>query len=115
MGALCASSPVNKSGPVSLAAVIESARMQGRTVLTEVESKQVLEEAGVPVARSECARSAEEAVQLAERIGFPVVLKLLSPDVTHKSDVGVVRVGPESRAEAESAFDEIVSTVKQRQ
>jgi len=100
---------------VSLAEAIDNARRQGRTVLTEIESKQVLEEAGVPVAGSQLARSAKEAAQIAQRLGFPVVLKIVSPDVTHKSDVGGVRVGPQSAAEVEGAFDEIIATVKQRQ
>jgi acyl-CoA synthetase (NDP forming) len=98
-----------------IAKVIERARSQGRTVLTEVESKQILHEAGVPVTIAETAATAKEAVAVAGRSGYPVVLKILSPDIAHKSDVGGVRVGLDSAAEVESAFEEIVSAVKQRQ
>ena len=96
---------------MSVAEVIDNARSQGRTLLTEVESKQVLHEAGIPVALSVLARDAKEAVKAAEKTGFPVVLKVVSPDVAHKSDVGGVRLGLESKEEVEEAFDEIMDAV----
>jgi acyl-CoA synthetase (NDP forming) len=95
--------------------LIERARQQGRSVLTEVESKQILHDAGIPVALAEVATSAQEAVSAADRVGYPVVLKILSPDIAHKSDAGGVKVGPASSAEVEAAFDEIMASVKQRQ
>jgi acyl-CoA synthetase (NDP forming) len=98
-----------------IADVIDTARSQGRTVLTEVESKQVLHEAGIPVAVAETAATAKDAVAAAERSGYPVVLKVLSPDIAHKSDVGGVKVGPATAAEVEAAFDEIMAAVKERQ
>jgi acyl-CoA synthetase (NDP forming) len=98
-----------------IADVIDKARSQGRTVLTEVESKQVLHEAGIPVAVAETAATAKDAVAAAERSGYPVVLKVLSPDIAHKSDVGGVKVGPATAAEVEAAFDEIMAAVKERQ
>ncbi len=100
---------------MSIAQVIEEARSQGRTVLTEIESKEVLAEAGIPVARATLARTPKEAAEAATKAGFPVVLKIVSPDITHKSDVGGVRVGLESAAEVQSAFDEIVASVKSKQ
>ncbi len=100
---------------MSLAEVIASAHRQGRSVLTEIESKQVLQEAGIPVAAARLARTAQEAVKIAEEIGFPIVVKIVSPDVSHKSDVGGVRVGLQSAAEVETAFREMADTVKQRQ
>ena len=100
---------------MSVAEVIENARSQGRTLLTEVESKQVLHEAGIPVALSVLARDAKEAVNAAEKTGFPVVLKIVSPDIAHKSDVGGVRLGLESKEDVEEAFDEIMDTVKAAQ
>jgi len=98
-----------------IADVIEKARSQGRAVLTEVESKQVLHEAGIPVARAELAATAKDAAAAADRAGYPVVLKIVSPDIAHKSDVGGVNVGPNSAAEVEAAFSEIMAAVKQRQ
>src|SRR3990172_6041676 len=100
---------------MSIAEVIDKARSQGRAVLSEIESKQVLEEAGIPVARALLASTAKEAAQAAESLGFPVVLKIVSPDVTHKSDVGGVKLGLSSAKDVEAAFGEIVSSVKQRQ
>jgi acyl-CoA synthetase (NDP forming) len=98
-----------------IAEVIDKARSQGRTVLTEVESKQILHEAGIPVTIAETAATAKDAVAAAARGGYPVVLKILSPDIAHKSDAGGVRVGLESAAAVEAAFEEIMAAVKQRQ
>ena len=98
-----------------IAEVIERARRQGRTVLTEVESKQILHEAGIPVARAVLAATAAEAVKAADDAGYPVVLKIVSPDIAHKSDVGGVKVGLGSAAEVEVAFEEIMASVKQNQ
>ena len=100
---------------MSVAEVIANARSQGRTLLTEVESKHVLHEAGIPVALSVLARDAKEAVKAAEKTGFPVVLKVVSPDIAHKSDVGGVRLGLESKEDVEEAFDEIMDAVKAAQ
>ncbi len=100
---------------MSIADVIDRAKSQGRTVLTEIESKQVLEEAGVPTVRARLARTAQEAARTGAEIGFPVALKIVSPDITHKSDVGGVRLGLESPEEVEAAFQEIVAAVKERQ
>jgi acyl-CoA synthetase (NDP forming) len=95
-----------------IAQVIESARSQGRTVLTEIESKQILAEAGIPVAMAQLAKSADEAAQLAEKAGFPAVLKIVSPEITHKSDIGGVKVGLASAAEVRQAFDDIIAAAK---
>lgn len=95
-----------------IAQVIEGARSQGRTVLTEIESKQVLAEAGIPVAMAQLAKSADEAAQLAGKAGFPAVLKIVSPEITHKSDIGGVKVGLASAAEVRQAFGDIVAAAK---
>ena len=100
---------------MSIADVIDKARSQGRTVLSEVESKQILAEAGIPVAAARLARSGDEAVKAAKDLGFPVVLKVVSPDVTHKSDVGGVRLNLASPEEASTAFAEIMAAVQQHQ
>jgi len=95
--------------------VIDRARSQGRAVLTEVESKQVLHDAGIPVAMAEVASTAVDAIAVADRLGYPVVLKILSPDIAHKSDAGGVKVGPNSAQEVQDAFAEIMAAVKSRQ
>lgn len=71
-------------------AVIDAALRQGRQILTEMESKALLGAFHVPVAKTFHARTPEEAIVIAEELGFPVALKIHSPDVTHKSDVGGV-------------------------
>ena len=100
---------------VTLSEAIERARAQDRSVLTEIESKQVLAAAGIPVAEATLAASADEAVYSAAKAGYPVVLKIVSPDVTHKSDVGGVKVGLPDEAAVREAYEEIVGAVKDRQ
>ena len=100
---------------MSIVDVIDRAKAEGRTVLTEIESKQVLEEAGVPTAAARLAKTAEEAVSAAKETGYPVVLKVVSPHVTHKSDVGGVRLGLDSPEAVTEAFAEIVAAVKEHE
>ena len=72
--------------------IIEEARARGRTLLTEYESKQLLALSGIPAVETRIASSEEEAAAAAAAIGFPVVVKLHSETVTHKSDVGGVKL-----------------------
>ncbi|MGD9601702.1 MAG: GNAT family N-acetyltransferase [Gammaproteobacteria bacterium] len=75
----------------------------GRTLATEVEAKAVLTAAGIPVVRTEIARDAADAVARATAIGFPVALKILSPDISHKTDVGGVVLNLADAADVGSA------------
>jgi acyl-CoA synthetase (NDP forming) len=100
---------------VTLAKAIERAKKDGRTVLTEIESKQVLATAGIPVADAYLATTAEEAGKAAKKVGFPVVIKIVSPDITHKSDVDGVRLGLESKREVLAAFEEMLNAVREVQ
>jgi acyl-CoA synthetase (NDP forming) len=70
--------------------------------------------AGIPVARERLARDASEAAEAAEALGFPVVLKVVSPDIPHKSDAGGVRLGLESSGAVRRAFREILDSVAVR-
>ena len=97
---------------MSTAAIIDGARTLGRKILTEVESKQLLEEAGIPVVRARLATSREAAVQAARDAGFPVVLKVVSPQITHKSDVGGVKLDLKSSEEVAAAFDEVMAAAR---
>lgn len=90
--------------------VIEQARAQGRTVLSEIEAKQLLAGAGVPVVEARLAASRDEAVVAAKELGYPVVLKVVSPQITHKSDVGGVKLNLGSAEEVGAAFDAIVQS-----
>ncbi|MFO7732744.1 MAG: GNAT family N-acetyltransferase [Candidatus Aminicenantes bacterium] len=83
-------------------------------VLSEDDSKGLLAAYGVPVTRPEPARSVEEAVRVAAGIGFPVVLKVLSPDITHKTDVGGVALNIEDEAMARAAYAGMMRTVAER-
>ncbi|HXH23471.1 MAG TPA: acetate--CoA ligase family protein [Dehalococcoidia bacterium] len=99
----------------TLAEVVSAARSQGRRLLNEVEAKQVLAEAGVPVVPAKLARTRDEAVALAREAGFPVALKVVSLDIAHKSDVGGVKLGLADEAAVAAAFDEIMTSAKQAQ
>jgi acetate---CoA ligase (ADP-forming) subunit beta len=92
--------------------IIDRAKNEGRTVLTEVESKLILEEAGIPTARAQLAAGRDQAIAAAQKLGFPVVLKVLSPEISHKSDVGGVRLNLRSVEEVGAAFDEIVAAAR---
>ncbi len=92
-------------------ALIEHALAEGRRSLLEHEAKELLALHGAPVSADRLATSAAEAAELAEAAGGPVALKVSSPDVLHKSDVGGVRLALEGRAAVSAAFDEILASV----
>jgi acyl-CoA synthetase (NDP forming) len=92
--------------------VLAQARAEGRTLLNEVEAKDVLREAGVSATATELARSRAEAEQLADRTGYPVVLKVVSQDIAHKSDVGGVKLNLANKAAAGAAYDEILASAR---
>ncbi|MBI4455889.1 MAG: acetate--CoA ligase family protein [Acidobacteria bacterium] len=94
--------------------IFENARRQGRTALTELEAKQVLGAAGLEVTREKLAKSEEEAVTISEQIGFPVVLKVASPDIAHKSDAGGVQIGLVNRDEVRLGYRRIMEAVTQK-
>ena len=73
--------------------IISAAKNEGRTLLTEVESKNLLMAEGITVTDAHLATDADEAAAAAEKVGFPTVMKIISPDIAHKSDVGGVVVG----------------------
>jgi acyl-CoA synthetase (NDP forming) len=97
---------------MSTATIIDRARTEGRKILTEVESKQLLQEVGVPTAHARLATSRDAAVKAARDIGFPVVLKIVSPQITHKTDVGGVKLDLKSAEDVSAAFDEIVAAAR---
>jgi acyl-CoA synthetase (NDP forming) len=90
--------------------IVEQARAEGRTILTEIEAKQMLEDAGVPVSPARLAKTRDEAMQVAAKLGFPIVLKIVSPQITHKSDVGGVALGLASADDVGAAFDRVVAS-----
>jgi acetyltransferase len=100
--------------PEAAASAIDAAREANREILTEFESKQVLKAYGIPVVETEVAASEEEAVAAARVIGFPVVLKLNSKTITHKTDVGGVKLNLPDEAAVRQAFREIEKSVTEK-
>lgn len=92
--------------------VLNAALAEGRTALTAPEGKVITDAYGIPTPAEALAESADEAVALADRIGFPVAMKIVSPDILHKTDAGGVRIGVGSAAEARGAFTAIVTNAK---
>ncbi|MFA7248591.1 MAG: acetate--CoA ligase family protein [Dehalococcoidia bacterium] len=91
---------------------IASARAAGRTLLNEIESKDLLAAAGVPVTAARLATKASEAVEIADEIGYPVVLKVISADISHKSDIGGVELNLTKASEVRAAFRRIKDAAK---
>ncbi|MGA2159621.1 MAG: acetate--CoA ligase family protein [Dehalococcoidia bacterium] len=96
---------------MSKAEIIQAARREKRTLLTEIESKDLLKAAKIPVVETRLATSKKEAVELAAKMGFPVVMKIVSPDISHKSDVGGVKLGIQNATQAGKAYSEILANV----
>lgn len=94
--------------------IIQKARAAGRTLLTEFESKQLLASYGIPTVITQIATSEEEAVQYAGEIGYPAVLKLFSETITHKTDVGGVRLNLMDADEVRKAYRAIESSVAEK-
>ena len=92
--------------------IIGRVRDSGRTILTEFEAKQVLAAYGIPTVQTEVARSPGEAVELADRLGYPVVLKLDSETITHKTDVGGVRLNLQDSDEVRQAYEELETSIR---
>lgn len=91
--------------------IFAQARQENRTLLDEYESKKVLEAYEIPTVPTEIAHNAEEAAQIAETMGFPIVLKLYSRTITHKTDVGGVKLHLPDAAAVRQAYSEIQASV----
>ncbi|HEX69420.1 MAG TPA: acetyl-CoA synthetase [Candidatus Bathyarchaeota archaeon] len=95
-----------------ISTIISKARKEGRKALTEFESKEILRAYGIPTTYGEIATSPDEAVKIAEKIKYPVALKIISPQILHKSDAGGVKLNLKSPEEVKSAFKEIIKNAK---
>ncbi|HUV44228.1 MAG TPA: acetate--CoA ligase family protein [Dehalococcoidales bacterium] len=91
--------------------IIDRARSEGRTLLTEVEAKDLLKQAGISVVDTRLASSREESISISGELGFPVVLKIASSDVVHKSDAGGVELGLETAEQVGEAYDNIIAAI----
>ncbi|HTZ98324.1 MAG TPA: bifunctional acetate--CoA ligase family protein/GNAT family N-acetyltransferase [Terriglobales bacterium] len=94
--------------------LVKRARNAGRTILTEVESKEVLSAYGIPTVETVTAINEDEAVQHAEKIGYPVVVKLFSETITHKTDVGGVQLDLRDADAVRSAYRQIECSVREK-
>lgn len=94
--------------------MIRKAGQAGRVLLTEFESKNILAAYGIPTVETRVAKTSEEACKLADQIGYPVVLKLHSETLTHKTDVGGVKLNLTKASGVEEAFDSIKSSVSKK-
>jgi len=94
--------------------MLEKVRATGRTILTEFESKQVMALYGIPTTETRLAHSESEVVECAETIGFPVVLKIHSESITHKSDVGGVKLNLQNAEGVRQAYRAIESAVREK-
>ena len=92
--------------------ILSRASEEGRKSLLETEAKTVCIEYGIPVTKFELAKSEEEAVKFARAIGFPTVLKIVSPDIIHKSDIGGVIVGLKDADDVRQGYNRILQNVK---
>jgi len=94
--------------------IFDEVKKEGRTILTELESKELLGQAGIPVLETKLARTKKEAVLLSHEIGYPVALKIASPDVIHKSDSGGVKLALNNAAAVKTAYTEILENVSRQ-
>lgn len=92
--------------------IFKTAREEGRTFVLEHEAKDIMKAYGIPIPAYDTALTADEAVEKSKAIGFPVVLKILSKDILHKSDAGGVKINLKSEEEVRKAFSEIMDNAK---
>ena len=93
--------------------IISQAKKEDRIALLEPEAKMICAEYGIPVTKFKIASNTKEATKYADQIGYPVVLKIVSPDIIHKSDAGGVILNLENPTEVASAYDRILENVRQ--
>lgn len=99
---------------MEIPSILGKARDEGRVWLTETESKQLLADAGISVVMTKLAKTAEEAISISNDLGYPVALKVVSPDITHKSDIGGVKLGLKDQSEVQVAYKEILDAAAKK-
>jgi acetyltransferase len=102
----------DKADKKAAMAIIDKARGEKRDSLTEIEAKGVFDAYGLPVTKVMLAKTEDEAVKFAKEIGFPIVMKIVSPDILHKSDAGGVKVDIKDEKGVKEAFKEIMKNAK---
>lgn len=99
---------------MSIEEIIAQARKAGRKYLTEIEAKELLKNGGISVVQTRLATSKEQALALAKELHFPLVLKISSPDILHKSDAGGVKLGIRNSRQLAKAYDDLLASVSQK-
>ncbi len=94
--------------------IFEKIEKENRNFITEIEAKEILEAYKIPVAKTKLAKSKEDAINIANEMNFPLVAKIVSPQIIHKSDVGGVILNIKNKDELASAYDKIISNVKSK-
>jgi acyl-CoA synthetase (NDP forming) len=94
--------------------IFDKAKKEGRSILTEFESKRILKQIGIPVVETRLATNLKEVVSISQRLGFPVVLKIASPDVVHKTDSGGVKLDLKTISDVKKAYHDILNSVRKR-
>ncbi len=92
--------------------IFDKVKKEGRPNLLEEEGQEILKAYGLPLPKSALAKNEQDAIKLAKKIGYPVVMKIASPQIIHKSDAGGVKVNLQNDSEVKSAFKEIVKNAK---
>jgi acyl-CoA synthetase (NDP forming) len=94
--------------------IIEKAKSENRNLLTEIEAKQVFKEAGLQVTDTRLATNKKDAIAMSTEMGFPVVLKIVSPDILHKTEANGVKLNLKTADDVAKAFDEIMVSAKEK-
>ena len=94
--------------------IFEIVKGENLKVLTVYESKKLLEKDGFPVNKFELARTKEEAIQIAQKLGFPLVAKVVSAEIIHKTDIGGIVVGLRDSTEVAEAYDQITAAAHEK-
>lgn len=84
------------------------------TLLNEVEAKEMLQKAGIPVVETRLATSKKEAISISKEMGFPVAMKIISQDIVHKSDVGGVKLGLDNPSQVNKSYTSLISSIRQK-
>ncbi len=94
--------------------IFDQAKKEGRSILTEFESKKLLKQTGIPVVETRLATNLKEVVSISHSIGFPVVLKIASPDVVHKTDSGGVKLDLKNASDVKKGYKDILNSVRKK-
>lgn len=94
--------------------IIDRAKKEGRKLLTEIEAKELLKQAEISVVDTRLATSRDEALSISQQFGFPVVLKIASSDVVHKSDDGGVKLDLRTARQVGKAYDDIIKAIEKK-